>query len=201
NVRSRVHRRVHMDYIGVKRFDIDGNLIGEFRIVGLFTSTAYTRSTRSIPYLRRKVDALSRRSGFDPDSHSGKAFAAVLEHYSRAELCQIDEDTLYGFVLAIMHLDERPRVRVLPRSDRFDRFVSIMVYVPRDRYDSTIRVAIGTYLAGAYKGRVSAFYPFFPEGPLVRVHFIIARLGGDTPKPERATQGSPAQSRGARPHC
>src|SRR3954462_14333417 len=187
NVRSRVHRRVHMDYIGVKRFDHDGNLVGEFRIVGLFTSTAYTRSTRSIPYLRRKVDNLMRRSGFDPDSHSGKAFAAVLEHYSRDELFQIDEDTLHQFVLAIMHLDERPRVRVLARRDRFDRFVSVMVFVPRERYDSNARVAIGTYLSGVYKGRVSAFFPYFPEGPLVRVHFIIARLGGETPNPDRAT--------------
>ena len=135
NVRSRVHRRVHMDYIGVKRFDHNGELVGEFRIVGLFTSTAYTRSTRSIPYLRRKVDNLMRRSGFDPDGHSGKAFAAVLENYSRDELFQIDEDTLYQFVLAIMHLDERPRVRVLPRRDRFDRFVSVMVFVPRERYE------------------------------------------------------------------
>jgi glutamate dehydrogenase len=186
NVRSRVHRRVHMDYIGVKRFDQGGNLIGEFRIVGLFTSTAYTRSTRSIPYLRRKVDNLMRHSGFDPDSHSGKAFAAVLEHYSRDELFQIDEDTLYQFVLAIMHLDERPRVRVLARRDRFDRFVSVMVFVPRERYDSSARAAIGTYLAGVYKGRVSAFYPYFPEGPLVRVHFIIGRYQGETPNPDRA---------------
>ena len=196
-MRSRVHRRVHMDYIGVKRFDDDGQLIGEFRIVGLFTSTAYTRSTRSIPYLRRKVDNLMRRSGFDPDSHSGKAFAAVLENYSRDELFQIDEDTLYDFVLAIMHLDERPRVRVLARRDRFDRFVSIMVFVPRDRYDSAARIAIGTYLAGAYKGRVSAFYPFFPEGPLVRVHFIIARLGGETPNPDRATLEQRGRAAGA----
>src|SRR6185436_18197895 len=113
------------------------------RIVGLFTSTAYTRTARSIPYLRRKVDNLVRRSGFDPDSHSGKAFAAVLENYSRDELFQIDEDTLYGFVLAIMHLDERPRVRVLARRDRFDRFLSIMVFVPRERFDSAIRIAIG----------------------------------------------------------
>ena len=186
NVRSRVHRRVHMDYIGVKRFDDDGQMIGEFRIVGLFTSTAYTRSTRSIPYLRRKVDNLMRRSGFDPDSHSGKAFAAVLENYPRDELFQIDEDTLYGFALAIMHLDERPRVRVLPRRDRFDRFVSLMVYVPRDRYDSAIRIAIGRHLASAYNGRVSAFYPSFPEGLLARVHFIIARLPGETPNPDRA---------------
>lgn len=187
NVHSRVHRRVHMDYIGVKRFDDDGKLIGEFRIVGLFTSTVYTRSTRSIPYLRRKVDNLMRRSGFDPDSHSGKAFAAVLESYSRDELFQIDEDTLYQFVLAIMHLDERPRVRVLARRDRFDRFVSVMVFVPRERYDSSARVAIGAYLAGVYKGRVSAFYPFFTEGPLVRVHFIIARYQGETPDPDRAS--------------
>ncbi|MBV8838710.1 MAG: NAD-glutamate dehydrogenase, partial [Alphaproteobacteria bacterium] len=162
NVRSRVHRRVHMDYIGIKLFNRAGQLSGEFRIVGLFTSTAYTRSTRSIPYLRRKVDALIRRSGFDPDSHSGKAFAAVLENYPRDELFQIDEDTLYGFVLAIMHLDERPRVRVLPRQDRFDRFVSVLVFVPRDRFDSTVRLAIGTYLSNVYRGRVAAFYPFFP---------------------------------------
>jgi glutamate dehydrogenase len=187
NVYSRVHRRVHMDYIGVKRFSMDGRLIGEFRIVGLFTSTAYTRATRSIPYLRRKVDNLMRRSGFDPDGHSGKAFAAVLENYSRDELFQIDEDTLYQFVLAIMHLDERPRVRVLARRDRFDRFVSVLVFVPRERYDSSARIAIGSYLAGVYKGKVAAFYPFFPEGPLVRVHFIIARSGGETPNPERST--------------
>jgi glutamate dehydrogenase len=187
NVRSRVHRRVHMDYIGVKRFDDDGRLIGELRIVGLFTSTAYTRSTRSIPYLRRKADALMRRSGFDPDSHSGKAFAAVLESYPRDDLFQIDEDTLYRFVLAIMHLDERPRVRVLPRRDRFDRFVSVLVYAPRESYESATRVAIGNYLAKVYQGRVSAFYPFFPEGRLVRVHFIIGRSSGDTPNPDRAT--------------
>ena len=156
---ARAPARAHGLHRGEALRPTTATLIGEFRIVGLFTSTAYTRSTRSIPYLRRKVDNLMRRSGFDPDSHSGKAFAAVLEHYSRDELFQIDEDTLFQFVLAIMHLDERPRVRVLARRDRFDRFVSVMVFVPRERYDSAARVAIGTYLAGAYKGRVSAFYP------------------------------------------
>ncbi len=110
----------------------------------------------------------------------------MLENYPRDELFQIDEDTLHGFALAIMHLDERPRVRVLPRHDRFDRFISILVYVPRDRYDSRIRIAIGRHLASAYNGRVSAFYPLFPEGALARVHFIIARHAGETPNPERA---------------
>jgi glutamate dehydrogenase len=185
-VRSRVHRRVHLDYVAVKRFDRDGNLIGECVFCGLLTSTAYTRSVRAIPYLRRKIDAIISRAGFDPSSHSGKALVNVLEHYPRDELFQIDEETLYQFALAILQLDERPRVRVLPRRDRFDRFVSILVYIPRERYDSQIRSRIGEYLAVMFKGRVRAFYPFFPEGPMVRVHFIIGRYEGETPNVDRA---------------
>ena len=185
--RSRVHRRVDLDYIGVKHFDRDGKLVGEWLFCGLLTSTAYTRSVRAIPYLRRKVDSIIERAGFDPNSHSGKALVNVLENYPRDELFQIDEDTLYQFALAILQLDERPRVRVLPRYDRFDRFVSVLVYVPRERYDSQIRARIGNYLAGVFNGRVRAFYPFFPEGRLVRVHFIIARDEGATPKVDRAT--------------
>src|SRR5262249_1513871 len=177
----------YMDYVGVKRFDRGGKLVGEFRIVGLFTSTAYTRSTRSIPYLRRKVDAVVKRAGFDPDGHSGKALVNVLENYPRDELFQLDEDTLYEFALAVLQLDERPRVRVLPRRDRFDRLVSILVYVPRERYDSAVRKAIGDYLANAYQGRVSAFHPFFPEGQLVRTHFTIALSSGKAPNPDRAS--------------
>jgi glutamate dehydrogenase len=185
-VRSRVHRRVHLDYVGVKRFDADGKLVGECVLCGLLTSTAYTRSVRAIPYLRRKVDRVISRAGFDPSSHSGKALVNVLEHYPRDDLFQIDDDTLYQFTLAIMQLDERPRVRVLPRPDRFDRFVSVLVYIPRDRYDSTIRAKIGTYLATVFNGRVRAFYPFFPEGAMVRVHFIIGRYEGETPHIDRA---------------
>ncbi|HEY5965783.1 MAG TPA: NAD-glutamate dehydrogenase [Xanthobacteraceae bacterium] len=187
NVKSRVHRRVYLDYVGVKRFDADGNAIGEFRILGLFTSTAYTRSVRTIPYLRRKVDATLRRAGFDPDGHSGKALVNVLEGYPRDELFQIDDDTLYEFSLAILQLEERPRVRVLARPDRFDRFVSVLVYVPRERFDSRVRARIGAWLAGAYKGHVSAYYPTFPEGGIVRVHFIIGRKDGATPDLDRAT--------------
>src|SRR6185295_13473601 len=129
--------------------------------------------TGSVPYLRRKAVALLRRAGFDPDSHSGKALVNVLETYPRDELFQLDDDTLYQFALAIMQLEERPRIRVLAHRDRFDRFVSVLVFVPRERYDSNTRQLIGEYLAEAYNGRVSAFRPFFPEGPLTRVHFII----------------------------
>ncbi|HEY7302333.1 MAG TPA: NAD-glutamate dehydrogenase [Xanthobacteraceae bacterium] len=185
-LRARVHRRVYMDYVGVKQFGPDRKLIGEFRIVGLFTSTVYTGSVRAIPYLRRKLDAVVTRAGFNPESHSGKALVNVIETYPRDELFHVDVDTLYRFSLAILQLDERPRVRVLARRDRFNRFVSVLVFTPRDRYDSEIRRRIGDYLATVYKGRVTAFYPFFPEGPLVRAHFIIGLDGEGEPGPDRS---------------
>jgi glutamate dehydrogenase len=186
-VRSRVHRRVQLDHVALKRFAPDGSLIGEFRIIGLFTSTAYTRSTESIPYLRRKVAAVIARAGFAPQGHSGKALANVLESYPRDELFQIDEDTLLQYTLAVAQLDERPRVRVLPRTDRFGRFVSVLVYVPRDRFDSTVRKAIGDYLAQAYGGSVSSFRPFFPEGTLVRVHYVVTLSEASRSAPDRGT--------------
>jgi glutamate dehydrogenase len=184
--RSPVHRRVQLDYIGIKHFNAAGKLVGEYRFCGLFTSTAYTRSARAIPYLRRKADSVIRRAGFDPSSHSGKALVNVLETYPRDELFQLDEDTLYQFALAVLQLDERPRVRVLPRHDRFGRFVSVLVFIPRDRYGGQIRAAIGNYLAAAFKGRLSAYYPFFPEGPLVRVYYIVERAEEDLANPDRA---------------
>src|SRR5215472_7775957 len=159
NQRSRVHRNVTMDLVGVKRYDPSGRLVGVFRVVGLFTSTAYTRSTAGIPYLRRKTASVISRAGLGANSHSGKALAAVLEQYPRDELFAIDEDTLLGFGLAILQLEERPRVRVLARRDRFDRFVSVLVYVPRDRFDSTVREEIGALLADAYRGRAASFTP------------------------------------------
>ena len=186
NQQSRVHRRATMDLVGVKRYDAAGRLIGFLRIIGLFTSTAYTRSTRGIPYLRRKAAAVIARAGLDANSHSGKALAVVLEQYPRDELFAIDADTLLQFGLLILQLDERPRVRVLARRDRFDRFVSVLVYVPRDRFDSDVREEIGAFLADAYRGTVASYSLFFPEGPLVRVHFVIARGSGAMPDPTRA---------------
>ncbi|MDW6021803.1 NAD-glutamate dehydrogenase [Mesorhizobium sp. BAC0120] len=186
NAKSIVHRRIYLDYIGVKTYDKKGRLAGELRIVGLFTSTAYTRSVMKIPYLRSKVQEVIAKSGFSPSDHSGKALTNVLESYPRDELFQVTVPVLRKHAEAILALTERPRVRALYRIDQFDRFVSVLVFVPRDRYDSQVREKIGDYLKKVFNGRVSAFYPAFPEGSLARVHFIIGRSGGKTPKIEQA---------------
>ncbi|MCO5155262.1 MAG: NAD-glutamate dehydrogenase [Aquamicrobium sp.] len=184
NAKSVVHRRAYLDYVGIKVFDAKGKLAGELRVVGLFTSTAYTSSVMDIPYLRSKAGAVIAKSGFDAGDHSGKALINVLESYPRDELFQISVPTLRKHAEAILALGERPRVRVLFRVDQFDRFVSVLVFVPRDRYDSIVRERIGAFLKTAFDGRLSAYYPSFPEGGLARVHFIIGRSGGRTPKVE-----------------
>jgi glutamate dehydrogenase len=186
SVRSRVHRRVHLDYVGVKLFSAEGRLEGEFRIVGLFTADAYTNTTSEVPYLRRKVAKIVARAGLDPSSHSARALANVLESYPRDELFQINEDTLYRFAIDIMNLQERPRVRALVRPDEFDRFVSALVFIPKERYDTHVRRRVGDLLAGIYRGRLSAAYPAYPEGPLARTHYIIGRDEGPTPVVDRA---------------
>jgi glutamate dehydrogenase len=185
NVKSRVHRRVHLDYVGVKLFTADGRLDGELRIVGLLTSNAYTGSARAIPYLRLKVARVVKSTGFDPSSYSGRALFNVLDAFPRDELFQIDIETLERFALDIMQLTERPRIRALARADEFDRFVSALVFIPKDRYDTTVRRRVGEFLAQIYQGRVSAAYPAYPEGPLARTHYIIGRDEGRTPKIDR----------------
>ncbi|MCO5734570.1 NAD-glutamate dehydrogenase [Rhizobium sp. SSA_523] len=181
NVKSVVHRRAYMDYVGVKRFDANGRVTGELRIVGLFTATAYTHSVTEIPLLRAKAAHIETHFGFDPQSHSGRMLRNTLESYPRDDLFQIDLELLARYCEQIMELAERPRVRALARIDHFDRFVSIIVYVPRENYNSIVREKIGAYLATTYQGHVSAYYPAFPEGGTARVHFIIGRRDGKTP--------------------
>nr|WP_321461480.1 NAD-glutamate dehydrogenase [uncultured Cohaesibacter sp.] len=186
NVKTKVHRRAYMDYIGIKRYDDDGNLTGELRIVGLFTNTAYNRSVLNIPFLRRKVENIIDMAAVDPSGHSGKAMLNALENYPRDELFQTDSETLLYHTQEILRLHQRPKVRVLSRVDKFNRFVSSLVFVPRDRYNTSARIQIGNLLKDVYEGRLSAVYPEFPDGPLARVHFIIGRSGGNTPTPSRA---------------
>ncbi|MCW5722113.1 MAG: NAD-glutamate dehydrogenase [Devosia sp.] len=185
NVRSRVHRRVHMDYLGLKRYGADGSVRGELRVVGLFTAQALAAPHSDVPIIRRKIGEVMRHSGLDPRGHAGRTLLSALDSYPRDELFQIDGEQLAEFAEAIAALYDRPRVRVLPRIDRFDNFVSVLVFVPRDRYDSAVRSRITRTLAQIYDGRVSAYYPSFPEGELVRLHVIIGRTSGATPNPPR----------------
>jgi glutamate dehydrogenase len=185
NLRSKVHRRSHLDFVVVKIYDKDGTPCGELRVLGLFTSMSLATPHTDVPLIRSKISEVMRRSGQAAGSHTGKALMYALDNYPRDELFQIPVNDLIEFASVIAALPDRPRVRVLPRIDPFDNFVSVLLFAPRDRYDSNLRARVGAYLAEQYDGRVSAYYPHFPEGELVRVHYIIGRNGGVTPRPDR----------------
>ena len=186
NLRSRVHRRVYMDYIGVRRFGEGGRPTGEVRFVGLFTVQAYDQAATDIPLLRDKVARVLTRDGFLEGSHNATRLSNILETFPRDELFQIGEDDLLRISLDILHLFDRPRVKLFARIDSFDRFVSVLLYVPRERYDSTLRIRAGELLAKAFGGRVSAYYPSFSDSPLARVQFIIGMTPGDHLTPDLA---------------
>ncbi|MBM3569128.1 MAG: NAD-glutamate dehydrogenase [Alphaproteobacteria bacterium] len=186
NVRATVHRDAYMDYIGVKRFDGAGRVIGERRFVGLFTSAAYNLSPREIPLLRRKVAVTLERAGFGPSSHDGKALVNIVETYPRDELFQVAEDELFDTALGILRLQERPRVRLFARRDKFERFVSCLVFTPRESFDTALRHRFERILAEAWKGRNSAYYTQLGDGPLARIHFIVGTTPGAMPRPDLA---------------
>ena len=186
NVRSRVHRRAYMDYIGVKRFGPDGRPSGETRFVGLFTAEAYDKTATQVPLVRRKVANALIRAGKAAGSHSEKRLKNILENYPRDELFQITESELLEIALGILHLHDRPRIKTFTRKDPFDRFVSILAFIPRERFDASVRERIGKILTRAWGGRLSAWYPQLSDQPLVRIHYIIGVTPGDHPCPDQA---------------
>ncbi|MGV8930318.1 MAG: NAD-glutamate dehydrogenase domain-containing protein, partial [Brevundimonas sp.] len=186
NVRSRVHRRAYMDYIGVKRFGPDGRPSSETRFVGLFTAEAYDKTATQVPLVRRKVANALIRAGKVAGSHSEKRLRNILENYPRDELFQITEGELLEISLGILHLHDRPRIKTFTRKDPFDRFVSVLAFIPRERFDASVRERIGRVLAKAWGGRVSAWYPQLSDQPLVRIHYIIGVTPGEHPCPDPA---------------
>ena len=184
NLRSRVHRRAYMDYIGVKRYGADGKATGETRFVGLFTAEAYDKVATAVPLIRRKVSGALARAGKAPGSHNEKRLKNILENYPRDELFQISEDDLLPIALGVLHLYDRPRIKTFTRKDPFDRFVSVLVFIPRERFDASVRERIGRILAAAWGGRLSAWYPQLSDAPLVRVHYIIGVTPGEHPTPD-----------------
>jgi len=162
-----------MDLISIKHFDDRGRLAGEHRFLGLFTSMAYSITASEIPLVRRKVARVINRTRFPPVSHKAKTLRHILENYPRDELFQISVEDLYRFALRTLELQLRPRLALLVRRDEEERFVSCMVYVPKDRHSTLLRIEIQKILARAFTGEVTAYYTRISDGPLAQLQFIV----------------------------
>jgi glutamate dehydrogenase len=179
--RSTVHRPVYLDAVGIRQFDGQGRVVGLHLFVGLFTSTAYTLPPRKVPLLRRKIARTVARAGFRPDSHDGKGLAHVLDTFPRDELFQIGEDDLFETALGILQLEERQHVALFLRRDGFERFVSALIYVPRDRYTRELRLKFEAILGRVFAGEVIAGQAELGDSPLARLHLTVKTRPGYLP--------------------
>jgi len=182
NRKATVHRSVMMDSVGVKIFDPAGKVMGERIFLGLLTSAAYNRSPREIPLLRRKTEACIARAGFDPASHDGKALLHILEGFPRDELFQMSADELYETALGVLRLQERQRIALFTRRDPFERFVSCLVFLPKDRLTTELRLRIQGILAKAHGGKIAAFHTQVTDDNLARLHIVIETTPGAIPE-------------------
>jgi glutamate dehydrogenase len=181
NFLSPVQRRIHVDSIGIKLYSTDGALTGELRLVGLFSASVYNESSKRIPFLRHKVDQVFRILGYAPNSYSGRVLTNIIETFPRDELFQISADQLAEIAETLVRLELMPRTCVIVRRDEFGRFVSVLVYVRRDRFTTDVRQDIVALLEQAYDGQMIEFTPVFTIGPLVRLHVVIWKAGGGVP--------------------
>ncbi|MFE0476812.1 NAD-glutamate dehydrogenase [Streptomyces sp. NPDC058947] len=173
NSRATVHRPSYLDYIGVKKFDADGNVVGERRFLGLFSSAAYTESVRRVPVIRRKVEEVLEQAGFSPNSHDGRDLLQILETYPRDELFQTPVDELRAIVTSVLYLQERRRLRLYLRQDEYGRYYSALVYLPRDRYTTAVRLRIIEILKEELGGISVDFTAWNTESILSRLHFVV----------------------------
>jgi len=176
--RSTVHRSGHLDYVGVKHFDAAGEVTGETRFLGLYTHTVYAENATQVPILRRKLAAVIERAGLLPAGHSGKALASILESYPRDELLQISAGDLYDHAMAILQLGERQRLRLLVRQDAYSRFVSCLIFAPRERYNTELRIRFQQILTEAFDGVSSEFDVDLSASALGRILMRIATRPG-----------------------
>jgi len=185
DIKSRIHRPVYMDSIGVKQLDANGNVTGQRVYFGLFTAGAYQHSVRDIPLLRRKVQTAFNNAGLAANSHDGKALLNILETYPRDELFQTSDKLLLKTCMGILRLQDRQRVALFVRRDDFERFVSCMVYLPRDRYTTDLRLKIQDALENSFAGHVVSHYAQLGDAPLARLHVVVKTTPGQIAKYNR----------------
>lgn len=175
STRSKVHRPVNLDYIGIKRFNKQGAVIGEYRFIGLFTSAAYNSSPLTIPLLDKKIEQVLQLSQLNRRGHDYRDLLNILETFPRDDLFQIAIDELLNIAMGILHIKERHTIRLFVRPDPFGRFVSCLVYVPKELYNTQLRLEIQSIFQKAFSTTQEvSFSTHFSESILARAHFVVA---------------------------
>jgi glutamate dehydrogenase len=173
NSRSTVHRPSYLDYVAVKRVDADGTVVGEYRFLGLYTHVAFTESVTAIPVARRKLTGVLTALSLAPDSHDGTYVAEVLEFYPREELFMTSVADLAQVAAGVLALRERRQTRLFLRRDVYGRYISCLVYLPRDRYTTQVRLRAQEILRRGLHGSQVDYSVLVGESPVARLHIVL----------------------------
>lgn len=173
NKKSKIHRPVYPDYIGVKRFNDKGELIGERRFIGLYTSTVYHSDPRYIPLIRRKIQLVLQKSHLPIKGHTGKGLLDILTSLPRDDLFQATPDELAELAFGILQLEDQRVVRLFVRQDTYRRFISCLVYLPKEKLNTDLQKEMEKILVSEFSGIEIGFFPLFGDSNLARIHFLI----------------------------
>ena len=183
NSRSTVYRANYLDYVSVKKHGADGTVTGELRFVGLYTHAAHTALITGIPVLRHKLAHVLATAGLPPDSHDGKDLVEILEDFPREELFEISADELTPIALGVLRLSERKQTRLFMRRDRYGRYMSCLVYLPRDRYTTRVRLRAQGILREALHGASVDYSATVGDSALARLYVVVrAERGQSVPR-------------------
>lgn len=181
--RSRIHRNAYYDLVGIQKLDDSGKVIGQWRFIGLYTAQAYLDSVWNIPVLRNKADYALKHCDFVRGSHKEKTLRYVLQTYPRDEMFEIGNNDLTEIAAGIVSLTERPRVRLFARVDDFKRYVSALVYLPKEQFSTEMRQRIGDLLQQAFAATETEFeVQLTGDNPLARVHYLFRTQAADLPE-------------------
>ena len=172
--KSRVHRPANIDYIGIKMFDANNNVIAEHRFIGLYASSIYNLSVLSIPLIGDKIHNVLHASRYHVNNHSYKALINILETYPRDEIIQSSEEQILHCALEVLHIHDSDQVKLFIRKDLFGRYYSCLAYVSKERYNTLLREKTQQVLAD-YLGSTEEveFNTYFSEGNMARTHYLV----------------------------
>jgi glutamate dehydrogenase len=174
SIRSTVYRPKFLDYVAVRTYSPwTGEVSGEYRFLGLYTQAAFTESITRIPVLRRKLDGVLAAAGLPEDSHDGKALTEILEGYPLEELFEISTEQLVPIARGVLGLGQRKQVRLFLRPDAAGRYVSCLVYLPRDRYTTQVRLRVQEVLRSALGGDSVDYGAMVGNSALARLHVVV----------------------------
>ena len=173
NAYSSVHRRARMDYIGVRIVNPQGEILGEARLIGLFTSKAYMEPATKTPLLHHKLEQILEVEDLIPGSHDYKEVVELFESFPKDELFQASTQELRRLVVGLLQLEKHGGIRVLVRKDLYGRSVSVVVALPRDRFNAALRKRLQQFFLERFQGVTVDYHLSLGETESARIFFTV----------------------------